>query len=126
MRVQSVGRGSFRFTSRMLSAGLLAFTCLAFTSLALFPVDAKAGRMKDVHMLHLEAVAEYLYGNSDTDGLEYRNSSFVAAEAGFQFAVRSEFLVYSPVTDGFDWVPCVTQLIQTSPRSIRVAKTVCH
>jgi hypothetical protein len=121
MHTQLIGRGNSVQTILMALVSLLVLGAIHFT-----PSDAQAGRMKDVHLMHLEAIAEYLYGNADTDGLETRNSSFVPAEAGYQFAVRSEVLVYSPVTDGFDWVPCVTQLVQTGPRSFRVAKTVCQ
>ncbi len=120
MGLKSFGRG---FAAARVTA-LAAI--LTFGAIGLVSTDAHAGRMKDVHFLHLEAIAEYLYGNSDTDGLQYRNSNFVPAEAGYQFAVRSEILVYSPVTDGFDWIPCTTQLVEAGPRSFRVAKTVCQ
>jgi hypothetical protein len=92
----------------------------------LFPNFAHAGRMKDLHFLHLEAIAEYLYGNADTDGLQYRNSGFVAAENGYQFAVRSEILVFSSAIDDFEWVTCTTQIVETGTKSLRVAKTTCQ
>lgn len=92
----------------------------------LFTNVAQAGRMKDIHFLHLEAIAEYLYGNADIDGLQYRNSGFVAAETGYQFAVRSEILVYSPAIDNFEWVACTTQIIEVGTKSFRVAKTSCQ
>lgn len=82
--------------------------------------------MKDLHFVHLEAIAEYLYGNADTDGLQYRNSGFVAAETGYQFAVRSEILVYSPAIENFEWVACTTQIVEIGTKSFLVAKTSCQ
>lgn len=96
--------------------------------------EAQAGRMKDIQLLHLEAIATHLYGQPDIDGLETRNTAFEKPEPGFFTAVSSEVLVYSAVRQDFEWVKCTTMMSRTEISSASgapkfdysVAKTVCN
>jgi hypothetical protein len=96
--------------------------------------SAKAGRMKDIHFLHLEAIAVHLFGHPDTDGLETRKTAFATPEPGYFTAVESEVLVYSQVLSDFEWVKCTTMIVRTETGTIAgapsydysVAKTVCN
>lgn len=95
---------------------------------------AEAGRMKDIQLLHLEAIATHLYGQPEIDGLETRNTAFEKPEPGFFTAVSSEVLVYSAVRQDFEWVKCTTMIDRTevptaagAPKyDYSVAKTVCN
>ncbi len=99
-----------------------------------FVNSAKAGRMKDIHFLHLEAIAVHLFGHPDTDGLETRKTAFATPEPGYFTAVESEVLVYSQVLSDFEWVKCTTMIVRTETGTIAgapsydysVAKTVCN
>lgn len=98
-----------------------------------FVNSAKAGRMKDIHFMHLEAIAVHLFGHPDTDGLETRKTSFATPEPGYFTAVESEVLVYSQVHSDFEWVKCTTMILRSETGTIAgapsydysVAKTVC-
>ena len=76
---------------------------LAFVAAITFTQFAEAGRMKDVHFAHMEALAQHLFGNTNTDVLETRNTKFVTAEAGYFVAVSSEVSLYSWRHDTFKW-----------------------
>lgn len=96
--------------------------------------EAEAGRMKDIQLLHLEAIATYLYGQPEIDGLETRNTAFEKPEPGFFTAVSSDVLVYSAVRQDFEWVKCTTMIDRTEfstasgvPKyDYSVKKTVCN
>lgn len=96
--------------------------------------EAEAGRMKDIQLIHLEAIATHLYGQPEIDGLETRNTAFEKPAPGFFTAVSSEVLVYSAVRQDFEWVKCTTMIDRTeiptaagTPRyDYSVTKTVCN
>jgi hypothetical protein len=96
--------------------------------------SANAGRMKDIHFMHLEALAIHLFGHPDTDGLETRKTAFAKPEPGYFTAVESEVLVYSQVRNDFEWVKCTTMISRTESGTVEgtpsydysVAKTVCN
>lgn len=81
--------------------------------------EAEAGRMKDIQLLHLEAIATHLFGQPDIDGLNTRNTAFEKAEPGYFTAISSEVLVYSAIRKDFEWVKCTTMIDRTevSPSS---------
>lgn len=97
-------------------------------------IEAQAGRMKDIQLLHIEAIATHLYGHPDIDGLETRKTAFEKPEPGFFTAVSSEVLVYSAVRQDFEWVKCTTMIdrmeVPTAAGAPKydysVAKTVCN
>lgn len=106
----------------LLSACLVVFaTVFGFTS-----EKAQAGRMKDLHLQHMEALAQHLFGSYDTDLLETRNTKFVPAGAGFFVAVSSEVSLYSWRHDTFLWIPCVTQFEKTVTDDVTVKKVSCE
>ncbi len=98
---------------------------LAFVAAITFTQFANAGRMKDVHFAHMEALAQHLFGNPNTDVLETRNTKFVPAEAGFFVAVSSEVSLYSWRHDTFKWVPCTTQFEKLANDEVVVKKVEC-
>jgi hypothetical protein len=102
--------------------------------LALFTLispPAQAGRMKDVQFSHLEALAEYLFGNTDTDSLVIRKTGFVPAPQGFFIAISSEVQVYSAAQSSFQWETCTTFFVKepattAEPEKISVTKVSCE
>lgn len=107
----------------LVSSLFLAATMIAIVFAA---GSANAGRMKDVHSQHMEALAKHLFGNANTDVLETRNTKFTPAEAGFFVAVSSEVSLYSWRHDTFKWIPCTTQFKKLANDDVVVEKVSCE
>lgn len=105
---------------RLLLASCFLIGGLSVTRLTL------AGGIKDVLFQHLEAVAEYLYGESDTESLQYRNPQFVPAAMGFQLAIQSEVQIYDSKLKAFRWITCATQFLEKTSGRYSPASTSCE
>ncbi len=112
--VKTKSTSNLQASFQLKSVALRRFAVLAAMVASLIAPTAEAGRMKELHLLHLEAIAIHLYGNPDTDGLETRNTTFVKPEPGYFTGISSEVQVYSAVRNNVEWVKCTTMIEKTS------------